>query len=114
MKHLKQEFDRLPFRDTVLYALTVVCLLAAVTVIFIAVFTAPKGEIHSSVLTYFGISLGFTGSVFGISAHADAQIERIRADAARAVRSVPTPPSKKADKRRPDCDNPISFSQSHE
>lgn len=70
----------IPLREMVLYILAFVCLSAAIVVIFIAVFTAPKGEIHSSVLTYFGISLGFVGSLFGVTAHADTQIERIRAN----------------------------------
>lgn len=78
MNSLKQELAALPIREQVLFLLAVLCMVAAMVVIFIAMFTAPKGEIHTSVLTYFGISLGFVGSVFGISTHYNAELEKLK------------------------------------
>lgn len=66
MKHLKEEFDKLTFKDTLLYALTILSLTAAFVLLFCGLFIAPEGEIHESVLTAFGLVLFFVGALLGI------------------------------------------------
>ena len=69
MKHLKQEFDKLSFKEAVVYSMAVLSLIAGFVLLFISLYTEPKGEIHDSVLTAFGIILVFVGSLLGISMH---------------------------------------------
>ncbi len=79
MTHLQQEFHKLSFREVLLYILAVVCQFASITAIFIGVFIAPKGEVHTSILTYFGISCGFCGSILGISTHYSNELTKFKA-----------------------------------
>ncbi len=69
MKHLKQEFDKLSFKDVMLYSIGNLTLIAAFVLLFLGMFIPPEGEIHDSVLTAFGISLLFVAAIFGISAY---------------------------------------------
>lgn len=66
MKHLKQEFDKLSFKDTLMYAIVIASITAGFALIFCALFIPPKGEIHESVLMAFGIILVFVGTVLGL------------------------------------------------
>lgn len=66
MKHLKQEFDKLSFKDTLLYSICILSLVAGFVLLFCAFLTAPKGEIHDSVQTTFGMILLFVGACLGI------------------------------------------------
>ena len=67
MKHLKQEFDKLTFKEVIIYTLAVVTMLAGLTLLFIGLFIPPEGEIHGSVLTAFGSVCIFVASLLGIS-----------------------------------------------
>lgn len=67
MKHLKDEFDKLSFKDTLLYSIAILSLLAGFTLLFMSMFIPPEGEIHNSVLTAFGIVLIFVGALLGIN-----------------------------------------------
>lgn len=69
MKHLKQEFDKLTFKEVALHTIGLLTLVAAFTLLFLGMFIPPEGEIHDSVLTAFGISLLFVAAVYGISAY---------------------------------------------
>ncbi len=69
MRHLKQEFDKLTFKDVMLYSIGILTLIAAFVLLFLGMFIPPEGEIHDSVLTAFGISLLFVAAIFGISAY---------------------------------------------
>lgn len=69
MKHLKEEFDKLTFKEAIVYSMAVMSLITGFVLLFISLFTEPKGEIHDSVLTAFGIILVFVGSLLGISMH---------------------------------------------
>lgn len=69
MKHLKQEFDKLTFKEAIVYTLASLSLITGFVLLFIGMFTEPKGEIHESVLTAFGVILIFVGSMLGISMH---------------------------------------------
>ena len=66
MKHLKEEFDKLTFKETLMYCITIISLLAGFVLLFCGLFIAPKGEIHESVLTAFGIVLVFVGMLLGL------------------------------------------------
>ena len=41
MKHLKQEFDKLTFKEVIIYTLAVVTMLAGLTLLFIGLFIPP-------------------------------------------------------------------------
>ena len=69
MKHLKSEFDKLTFKEVLIYIIAIICMVAAIVSVFIGMFLPPTGEIHASVLTYFGMSCGFVGTILGISIH---------------------------------------------
>lgn len=59
MKHLKQEFDTLTMKEIITYTLAVSCMIAAIVAIFLGLYLPPRGEVHPSLLTYFGISSAF-------------------------------------------------------
>lgn len=69
MKHLKQEFDKLTFKETLTYGLAIASLAAGFILLFAGMFLPPEGQIHESVLTAFGIILVFVGSVLGLDMH---------------------------------------------
>ena len=78
MKHLKQEFDKLTFKETIVYSLAVCTNAAAFVLLFMGLLIPPEGEIHESVLTAFGISLLFVGSLLGISMHYGNELTRLK------------------------------------
>ena len=78
MKHLKQEFDKLTFKEAIVYTMAVMSLITGFVLLFIGLYTAPKGEIHESVLTAFGIILVFVGSMLGISMHYANELTRLK------------------------------------
>ncbi len=78
MKHLKQEFDKLTFKELLTYAIALVCMLAAIVAIFLGLYLPPRGEVHASVLTYFGISSAFCGSLLGITMHFSNELNRFK------------------------------------
>lgn len=69
MKHLKQEFDKLTFKDVLIYSLAILTLAAAFVLLFLGMYIPPEGEIHDSILTAFGLILLFVGSLLGVSMH---------------------------------------------
>ena len=66
MKHLKEEFDKLSFKDTLMYSIAILSIVTAFVLLFCGMFTAPEGEIHDSVLTAFVIVLLFVGTLLGL------------------------------------------------
>lgn len=80
MKHLKQEFDKLTFKEVIIYTLAVVTMLAGLTLIFIGLFIPPEGEIHGSVLTAFGSVCIFVASLLGISLHYANELDKFKND----------------------------------
>lgn len=80
MKHLKQEFDKLSFKEVIIYVLAVVTMTAGLTLLFIGLFIPPEGEIHSSVITAFGILCTFVASLFGISIHYANELDKFKAN----------------------------------
>lgn len=80
MKHLKQEFDKLTFKDVITYILAIVVMIAGISLLFIGLFIPPEGEIHSSVLTAFGTICVFVASLFGISIHYANELDKFKAN----------------------------------
>lgn len=85
MRHLKSEFDKLSIKDLVIYLLAVGCMAAAIVAIFLGLYIEPQGEVHSSILTYFGISSAFCGSLLGISAHYSNELTKFKTSVAEAL-----------------------------
>ena len=50
MKHLKQEFDKLSFKEVMVYSIGLLTLIAAFVMLFMGMLIPPEGEIHDSVL----------------------------------------------------------------
>lgn len=69
MRHLKQEFDKLTFKDVLLYGIGFLTLVASFVLLFMGMLIPPEGEIHDSVLTAYGISLLFVAAIYGISVY---------------------------------------------
>lgn len=66
MKHLKQEFDKLTFKETTTFFIAIISLIAGFVLAFCGMFIPPEGEIHESVIASFGTILLFVGSLLGI------------------------------------------------
>lgn len=88
MRHLKQEFDKLSFKDVIIYLLAIVCMAAAIIAIFLSLYIPPKGEVHASILTYFGISSAFCGSLLGISAHYSNELTKFKTEIKHEINTV--------------------------
>lgn len=80
MKHLKQEFDKLTFKEVIIYTLAVVAMMAGLTLLFIGLYIQPEGEIHGSVLTAFGSICVFVASLLGISFHYANELDNLKAN----------------------------------
>ena len=80
MKHLKQEFDKLTFKEVIIYILAVMTMLSGLTLLFIGLFIPPEGEIHGSVLTAFGSVCIFVASLLGISLHYANELDKFKTD----------------------------------
>ncbi|MCM1450664.1 MAG: hypothetical protein NC102_00175 [Clostridium sp.] len=79
MKHLKEEFDKLTFKEFIIYGLAVVVMVAGVTLLFTGMFIPPEGEIHGSVLSAFGGICIFVASLLGITIHYANELEKFKA-----------------------------------
>ena len=80
MRHLKQEFDKLSFKEVLIYGLAVFTMAAGITLLFTGLFLPPEGEIHASVLTAFGSICIFVASLLGISIHYDNELDKFKAN----------------------------------
>lgn len=78
MGHFRQELEKLTMKEVITYSLAIVCMTMAVVAIFLGMYIPPKGEVHSSILTYFGISSAFCGSLLGISAHYSNELTKFK------------------------------------
>ncbi|MBD5240532.1 MAG: hypothetical protein HDS59_00375 [Barnesiella sp.] len=93
MRHLKQEFDKLTFKEVLLYTITIVVLIAAFTLLFLGLFIPPEGQIHESVLTAFGLILLFVGSLLGVNMHYANQLSIFKEKAFEIMHKESTPPA---------------------
>ncbi len=80
MKHLKEEFDKLTFKEVIIYTLAVVVMFSGLTMLFIGLFIEPEGEIHGSVLSAFGLICVFVASLLGISLHYSNELSKFKND----------------------------------
>ncbi len=78
MKHLKQEFDKLTFKEALVYSMAYICLITSFVLLFVGMYTAPQGEIHDSVLYAYGLTLFFVGSLLGITMHFSDETKRFK------------------------------------
>lgn len=78
MKHLKEEFDKLSFKEFLTYVTAILSAVAAVVAVFLSLYIPPEGEIHTSVLTYFSISAGFCSLLLGISNHYGVEMQKFK------------------------------------
>lgn len=88
MKHLKQEFDKLTFKEALVFAIAALSLIAAFVLLFLGMLIPPKGEIHDSVLTGFGIVLLFVGSLLGVSMHYSNELAKLKDQAFAMIREA--------------------------
>lgn len=88
MKHLKQEFDKLTFKEAISYSMAYISLITGFVLLFIGMFTDPKGQIHESVLTAFGIILVFVGTIMGISMHFANELMRFKGTIPTLIRDM--------------------------
>ena len=95
MRHLKQEFDKLTFKEVLLYTITIVVLIAAFTLLFLGLFIPPEGQIHESVLTAFGLILLFVGSLLGVNMNYAKQLSIFKEKAFEIMHKESTPPAYK-------------------
>ena len=87
MSHIKDEWDKMTIKELITYSLSILCMAAAIVAVFLGLHLEPRGEIHASVLTYFGISSAFCGSLLGISAHYSNELNKFKAS---VIDSLPT------------------------
>lgn len=78
MKHLKQEFDKLTFKEVIIYTMAIITMLAGLVLLFIGLYIPPEGEIHGSVLTAFGSICIFVASLLGISLHYANELDKFK------------------------------------
>lgn len=80
MKHLKQEFDKLSFKEVVVFCLAIFTMIGGMVLLFAGLFIQPEGEIHGSVLTAFGSICIFVASLLGISIHYANELDKFKAN----------------------------------
>lgn len=78
MKHLKQEFDKLTFKEVIIYMMAIVTMAAGISLLFLGLFIPPEGEIHQTVLTAFGLISIFVAALLGISIHYENQLDKFK------------------------------------
>lgn len=78
MKHLKEEFDKLSFKEVLMFAIAIVSIVAGFVLLFMGMCIPPEGEIHDSVLTAFGIICMFVGTLLGVSMHYSTELNKFK------------------------------------
>lgn len=80
LKSTMEKFHDLSFREKLSYVLCGLSFLLGSVLVFFAVCIEPKGEIHTSVITTFGMFLAFCGSVLGISMHFSSELYKFKSE----------------------------------
>lgn len=75
-----EKFHDLSFREKLSCILCCLSFLLGSVLVFFAVCIEPKGEIHTSVITTFGMFLAFCGSVLGISMHFSSELYKFKSE----------------------------------
>ena len=78
MRHLKAEFDKLTFKEVVVITLAAVGQIAATVLVYLGLYLEPRGVIHASVLTYYGIASSFSSALLGISYYYSAELKNFK------------------------------------
>lgn len=65
-------------KELIIYLIAATGQLAAIVLMFLALFIEPSGEIHSSALSFYGITCGFTSLLFGVSAHYSSELNSFK------------------------------------
>ena len=98
MKHLKSEFDKLSFREALNYIIAIVCLVTGTVAVFLSLYIPPVGEIHNSVLTYFGLCTTFAGILLGVSTVYNGELLKFKKSVTEMLEAngfkIPNPPKK--------------------
>lgn len=92
MKHLKTEFDKLTFKEFLTYMLAILCIITGTVAVYLSLYIPPVGEVHNSVLTYFGICSTFSGMLLGISMHYNTELNRFKSKVTDMLRTNAAPP----------------------
>ncbi len=79
MKHLKEEFDKLTFKDVFVFVIAAITIAAGFVLLFMGLLIPPRGEIHDSVLMAFGLILVFVGSMLGFSMNINSKLSTLKA-----------------------------------
>lgn len=80
MTHLATEFHKLSIKDMLIYILAVVSMSAGLTLLFLGLYIPPEGEIHTSVLSAFGVICIFVAALLGISLHFGNELDKFKAN----------------------------------
>ncbi len=88
MKHIKSEFDKLTFKEMLIYVLAILAMICGLVLLFMGMFIAPQGEIHSSVLTAFGSICIFVPPLLGISIHYSNELLKFKTQAISMVEDI--------------------------
>lgn len=91
MKHLKQEFDKLTFKETLCYILAFSSITAGFVMIFMGMFMPPEGEIHDSVLYAFALILLFVGALLGIDMKYEASRDKFKSEILSFIKDLNLP-----------------------
>lgn len=76
----KPEKRPLSTRDKILYGLAVLSILSANVAVYVGLLLPPEGEIHGSILMFFGLVCAFSAAMFGITADFHSSLISLRTD----------------------------------
>ena len=85
-----EKFGDLSVREKISYILCCLSFVLGSVLVFAAVCIEPKGEIHASVITAFGMFLAFCGSVLGISMHFYSELYKFKSEINKRLNDVST------------------------
>lgn len=88
MKHLKEEFDKLSFKEILVYALALAAMIAGIVLLYLGMYIPPEGQIHSSVLSAFGMMCVFSASLLGISIHYANELSKFKNSITERVEAI--------------------------
>ena len=85
-----EKFGDLSVREKISYILCCLSFVLGSVLVFAAVCIEPKGEIHASVITAFGMFLAVCGSVLGISMHFYSELYKFKSEINKRLNDVST------------------------
>lgn len=95
MKHLKAEFDKLTFKEVIIYLMAVCTMAAGLVLLFLGMYLPPEGQIHESILTAFGLICVFVAALLGISLHFANELTKFKSSVEERLAAL-TPPEHSA------------------